>query len=174
VPGSHPSVPQSLPCPVLRHAARPCTRRQRVAAGHRSGRGPSPSPPPRDVTPSQDPHRCSPSPIAVTALKGAAVDRPRASFLSCRRCRGQAPTPTKQHVRTIAAVEVPCRAFAGVPPMPKLADAAAHLLLPAESTTSSLIPLSGTRNSWSFASVSTGAELRHVVSRCLPPSEPLR
>jgi hypothetical protein len=57
----------------------------------------------------------------------------------------------KQHVRTIAAAEVLCRAFAGVPPMLKLADAVARLLL----------------------TVSTAVPFLRSVS-CLRMSEPLR
>jgi hypothetical protein len=78
---SHPSVPQSLPCPMLRNAALSRAHRQRVAAGRppvRSGPLPIPSAAWSDPKPGPPPL----IPLAMTALKGVVVDRCRASFFS--------------------------------------------------------------------------------------------
>jgi hypothetical protein len=165
---------------MLRHAARPRARWQWVSlpatAAHRSGRGPSPSPPPHGVTPSQDPTVASPRRDRFKRGRGPPLPRllsllspvPRPSTNA-----GQAARPL--HCRCRGSVL--CCAFAGVAPMPKLADAAAHLLLPASppaaaSFLSLAHGIAGASHQCPLEPSAATPVLRSVS--CLPPSEPLR
>jgi hypothetical protein len=161
--GSHPSVPPIPPLPRV-EARRPPARPP--AAGRcrpppPTGRAGAPPHPLRRVARSQARTPTVASPRRDRFKRGRGRPPPRLLSLPSPVCRGQAPTPAKQGVCTIDAAEVPCCAFAGVPPMPKLADAAAHLLLPTSPpAAASFLSLAH----WSLASVSTGAERRHAVS----------